>query len=804
MNVPDCPTSVEADPFRLRLGSLLPAIEGWGPINKTHLTLRSASASFAPMILQGGLVMEKLQRRFGAGIGVWFRAAVAEEGRTRGSLARGLCEVADWRNAKGEFCLASARRALPGLAADLGVRLPEARPAPLSARRVPSDPVPDPRIEAPLGALGAVRLEPADGAADVRAWRSMMALRHPQGAPLSPGARLRYWIVSERRGRLGGVGFKAAGWHSKARDAFIGWSPRARAANLGRLVENDRFLILPGVRVRNLASRVLALAAERLPGDWEAAHGVRPLAACTHTGPGHSGACYRAAGWSLAGRTSGRRGPKRRIWVRPLAGDWREELGRAPAKAIGWAPEPALADGAGWAEREYARSAHPDPRIRDRIAMMGEAWENEAGRSLPEMFPGEAERKAAYRLLSNPEVGMDDILEPHLEATAERGRREPVVLAIQDTTTLNYNGLGSAEGLADLGGGGSGTKGLAAHFCLAAGEDGRPLGVVSIDADFRGGDRPPESGRWLEGFDKADELARACPGARTVVVCDREGDIWELLRKAEGGGTELLVRACRSKRRRVRRPDGGAEDLHGFMAAQPVLDKAAVAVEACGGPRARTGRRLKLELRAARVALVPPEGRAGEPDLGMLAVSAVEADPPAGTEPAAWLLLASAGEACAEDARAAVRRYRKRWTIEEFFRVLKSGLRVEERRFDHAEDLRKCLAFDAATACRVFDIARAAKETPDAPAVDTVPEDAPRILKRALRSRGVRPKAPPDPTIREFTVELGRIAGFQPSKRQPLPGIQKLWSAWTIFAPMMQLSRDYRKYGLEDESCVGN
>ena len=75
------------------------------------------------ILYQGGLVMEKLQRRFGAGIGVWFREAASEEGRTRGSLARGLCEVADWRNAKGEFCLASARRALPGLAADLGVRL---------------------------------------------------------------------------------------------------------------------------------------------------------------------------------------------------------------------------------------------------------------------------------------------------------------------------------------------------------------------------------------------------------------------------------------------------------------------------------------------------------------------------------------------------------------------------------------------------------------------------------------------------------------------------------------------------------
>ena len=82
-------------------------------------------------------------------------------------------------------------------------------------------------------------------------------------------------------------------------------------------------------------------------------------------------------------------------------------------------------DGAGWAAWDCARSAHPDSRIRDRIAMMGGAWENKVGRTILErMCPGEAERKAAHRLLSNPEVGMDDILEPHLEAAAERGRRE--------------------------------------------------------------------------------------------------------------------------------------------------------------------------------------------------------------------------------------------------------------------------------------------------------------------------------------------------------------------------------------------
>ena len=142
--------------------------------------------------------------------------------------------------------------------------------------------------------------------------------------------------------------------------------------------------MLPGVRVRNLASRVLGLAASRLPADWEAAHGVRPLAALTHTGPGHAGTCCRAAGWTHAGETSGRRGPKRRIWILPLAGNWRRSR-RFPTSGSGTALP-------GWAR----------PR------------EKKAGRTLPEMFPGEAERKAAYRLLSNPEVEMDDILKPHV------------------------------------------------------------------------------------------------------------------------------------------------------------------------------------------------------------------------------------------------------------------------------------------------------------------------------------------------------------------------------------------------------
>ncbi len=104
-----------------------------------------------------------------------------------------------------------------------------------------------------------------------------------------PGGRARYWIRSPRHGILGGIGFGSATWQLRARDEWIAWSADARAANLGRVLCHHRFLLLPGVRVYRLASRVLRLAAERIADDWEARYAVRPVAAYTHVGAEHSG-----------------------------------------------------------------------------------------------------------------------------------------------------------------------------------------------------------------------------------------------------------------------------------------------------------------------------------------------------------------------------------------------------------------------------------------------------------------------------------------------------------------------------------
>ena len=152
-----------------------------------------------------------------------------------------------------------------------------------------------------------------------------------------------------------------------------------------------------------------------------------------------------------------------------------------------------------------------------------------------------------------------------------------------------------------------------------------------------------------------------------------------------------MVRACRSKQRRVLCEDGKKKDL--YMAEQPVLTRRSLTLAACGGKRARKKRKVTLDIRAARVRLVPPGDRSGDAPLSMLAVSV------AGPQGLDWLLLATEGKPEKANAVRIVKWYERRWT--EYFKALKSGMGVEDRRFDDADDLRKCLAFDAITACRV-------------------------------------------------------------------------------------------------------
>ena len=135
----------------------------------------------------------------------------------------------------------------------------------------------------------------------------------------------------------------------------------------------------------------------------------------------------------------------------------------------------------------------------------------------------------------------------------------------------------------------------------------------------------------------------------------------------------------------------------------------------------------------------------------MIAVSALEEAPP----------------------RTVLRWYELRWRIERFFHALKVGTRVEDCRLNHANDLRKCLAFDAITAFRVWDHSLLCRERPQDPASRHATGDTIRALAAHYHLKP--PRGPPHMTIADFVVLTAGLAGFHPSKRQPLPGTQKLW-----------------------------
>ncbi len=139
-----------------------------------------------------------------------------------------------------------------GLASSLDLVLPAPRPHALNTGIVGRD-YPDKPLVCALEDLGEVTVEPVGDGEDRRLARSMMATWHPEGEARCPGARVSYWITSSRHGRLGGLVFCAAGWHQQARDRFIGWSQGARDAHLAKVVNNDRFLVLPSVKVKCLA-----------------------------------------------------------------------------------------------------------------------------------------------------------------------------------------------------------------------------------------------------------------------------------------------------------------------------------------------------------------------------------------------------------------------------------------------------------------------------------------------------------------------------------------------------------------------
>lgn len=278
------------------------------------------------------------------------RGLLAEHGdwhRTR--LSRELCRHWGWRNAAGQPKDMACRSLLLRLERSGHIRLPARRGPSVNGRRHRSVPIVQhcrERIAEPL-----CRLLPLDigvvgpAGEDTALFRSLIAQYHYLGVRSAAGENLKY-LVRDRRGRLlGCLWFAAAAWRCKARDEFIGWDEQARTRTLSWVANNTRFLVLPWVRVDNLASHLLSRVAGRISPDWHDKYGHGLYALETFVDRSRfTGACYRAANWQCVGQTTGRtrndvvnRGPLssiKDVYVYPLARNFRRALCASPSLEI--------------------------------------------------------------------------------------------------------------------------------------------------------------------------------------------------------------------------------------------------------------------------------------------------------------------------------------------------------------------------------------------------------------------------------------------------------------------------------------
>ena len=259
----------------------------------------------------------------------------------RRHLSKLLCQAWDWRNDQGQYQDMAARRLMLKLHRHGRITLPEARRPPTNSqrgRRGLMTPPPGPPVWGPLPCVQPLQWELIHPRSEQRGWfAAWLATQHYLGYRGTVGENLQYLVRSAQGQALACLVFEAAAWKVAARDAWVGWSPEVRRAQLGGVVNNSRFLILEGVRVPYLASHILSQLTRRLRADWQAKYGhTVELVETFVERDRFKGSCYRASNWQRVGSTQGRsrndrehqrRAPIKDVYVYPLHRHFRRHLG---------------------------------------------------------------------------------------------------------------------------------------------------------------------------------------------------------------------------------------------------------------------------------------------------------------------------------------------------------------------------------------------------------------------------------------------------------------------------------------------
>jgi hypothetical protein len=707
---------------------------------------------------------------------------------SRRQLSVRVCEWMGWRNANGRLQEMSCRKSLVELDRRGVIRLPRlTRRYAFQQTRQSICPAVA-AVECGLEELGEIEILRVNGGGMSGLWRGMLDAHHYLGSGPLCGAQLRYMIRSDRYGWLGGLSYSACALRVESRDRWIGWSPTARQRNHRLVVNNSRFLIVPTAKVKCLASWVLARMEARLARDWEQVYGYRPVLLETYVDRGRfAGTCYRAANWMWVGTSTGQgrqgRGATiKDVYIRALEQTWQQSLCREADGQLRVVGAPAPATPRDWIEAELGGAGMGDARLTARLLQITGKFYEKPTANIPQACGSAHAAKAAYRFLDNEKVQWTAILAPHYAATEARIREQRVVLAAQDTTTLNYSTHPHTEGLGYISDS-EHVRGLIVHDTMTFTPEGAPLGLLDLQCWARTEmgskeDRhskpieEKESFKWLESYQAVSAVQNRCRKTMLVVLADREADIHEVFAEqaATRHGAQLLIRAERSRNRQVLGEDDSHEALWPVLEQQPVIGERELLVPPSEDRKAR---KATLAVRTASVVLKPPVRKSHMASVPVWAVYAKEIDPPEDVDALEWMLLTTVEVTCKDDAFQRLSWYARRWGIEVYHRILKSGCCVEARQLENSRRLSNCLAIDLVVAWRIYHMVAMGEQTPDVPCtIYFTPSEW-----RALTTFVMKTKVPPPkpPSLNEAVRMLAKLGGHLGRKNDGHPGAEVLW-----------------------------
>jgi hypothetical protein len=471
-----------------------------------------------------------------------------------------------------------------------------------------------------------------------------------------------------------------------------------------------------------------------------------------------------------------------------------------------------------WIESETKGVDLGDVRLDARYQVLLEQLSDKPSLSIPAACGGEAETVAAYRFFDNEKTEPAKVLAPHRAATLERIRAEAVVIAAQDTTEIDLTRAKEKIGgpLND-----ANRWGLYLHPVLLMTPQRVPLGVVHADmwsrdpkafektSQERRKERlakpfeQKESYRWLEGYEAACQIAAEAPSTRVVCVSDSEGDIYECFLagvRDDAKRAEWIVRAGQADRTLAEEE----QNLRQLLLCQAPLGKITVQVsrrEASTGDGRkrrlpRESREAVVTVRAVRTRLHGPrrpDGRLAPVEVNAILVH--EETPPEGEEPIEWLLVTSLPQATYAEACTVIGYYCCRWEIEVFFRVLKSGCKIEELQFEREDRLQVCLAMYLIVAWRVLHVLKLGRECPHM-SCDVIFSEAEWKSVYVIALQKPAPTKPPTlsvilPLIAGLGGYLGRKHDGPPGPKTTWIGLQRMRDfaiAWIAFGAAMAKS----------------